>query len=108
MRTKRTVAVAAAATALVLGGGIAAAAGGSDPLEGPDVAVPDAFLQRAGEAALAETGGGRVADTEVRDGESYYEVEVIMPDGRQVDVELDETFAVVGDSADVENSDPGG
>ena len=28
--------------------------------------------------------------------ESYYEIEVILDNGRQVDVQLDESFAVVG------------
>ncbi|WP_209306410.1 PepSY domain-containing protein [Blastococcus sp. CT_GayMR19] len=107
----RSATVAAAATAVVLGGGIVAAAtaaGGSDSLQGPDVAITDASLQRAGEAALAETGGGRVTDTEVRDEESFYEVEVTMPDGRQLDVQLDESFAVVRNSPDGEKSDAGG
>ena len=34
--------------------------------------------------------------TEVEDEESYYEVEVTLDDGTQVDVQLDEDFAVVG------------
>ncbi len=39
---------------------------------------------------------GEVTDTEVGDEESCYEVEVNLDDGRQVDVQLDEDFAVVG------------
>lgn len=110
MRRNRKVAVAVGATAVVLGGGIGAAAatGGSDSLEGPDVAIPGAALQRASEVAVAETGGGRVTGTEAGDEESYYEVEVTMPDGSQIDVQLDESFAVVGNAADVENPDAGG
>ena len=64
--------------------------------------------RRPSEAALAETGGGRVTGTEVGDEESYYEVEVTLDDGSQVDVQLDENFAVVGSEADVEDSDEGG
>jgi hypothetical protein len=45
-----------------------------------------------------------VTETEVGDEESYYEVEVTLDDGRQVDVQLDERFAVVGSSQDVEDS----
>ncbi|MFN0008205.1 MAG: hypothetical protein ACKVXR_09880 [Planctomycetota bacterium] len=60
-------------------------------------------LTRASEAALAHTGGGRVTGTEVGDEESYYEIEVTLDDGRQVDVQLDETFHVVGSEADDEN-----
>jgi hypothetical protein len=59
-------------------------------------------LTRATAAALAETGGGRVTGTEVGDEESYYEVEVTLVDGRQVDVHLDTSFTVVGSSADIE------
>ena len=53
-------------------------------------------------AALAETGEGRVTETEVGDEESYYEVEVTLDDGSQVDVQLDEQFNVVGSSVDHE------
>lgn len=45
---------------------------------------------------------GRVTDTEVGDEESYYEVEVGLADGRQVDLRLDEGFAVVDARADRE------
>jgi len=41
-----------------------------------------------------------VTGTEVGDEESYYEVEVTLDGGGQVDVQLDEGFNVVGDEAD--------
>ena len=41
-----------------------------------------------------------MTETEVEDEESYYEVEVTLDDGRQVDVQLDEDFNVVGSEAD--------
>ena len=44
--------------------------------------------------------------TEVGDEESYYEVEVTLDDGSQVDVQLDEQFNVVGGEADSED-EPG-
>ena len=44
-----------------------------------------------------------MSETEVGDEESYYEVEVTLDDGSQVDVQLDEQFNVVGDEADNEN-----
>ena len=37
-----------------------------------------------------------MTDTEIGDEESYYEVEVTHDDGRQVDVQLDQNFNVVG------------
>ena len=108
MRINRKLAVAAGAAALVAGGAGIAVAGGGDAAEGPDRAITGDALQQASEAALAETGGGTVTGTEVGDEESYYEVEVTRDDGSQVDVQLDESFAVVGSSADVEHSDEDG
>ena len=43
-----------------------------------------------------------IRHTEVGDEDSYYEVEVTLPDGSQVDVQLDEDFAVVSADADSE------
>jgi uncharacterized membrane protein YkoI len=103
MRINRKLAVAAGAAAIVAGGaGVAAANGSSDSDsgEGPDVAISGDALQKASDAALAETGGGRVTGSEVNDEESYYEVEVTKADGSQVDVQLDENFAVVGSKND--------
>jgi hypothetical protein len=106
MRISRKIVVLAGAAVVVAAGvGVAAASGGSDAGEGPDVPITGAALQRAGAAALAATGGGRVTGSEVGDEESYYEVEVTLDDGRQVDVQLDEGFHVVGSSPDVENPD---
>ncbi len=51
-------------------------------------------------AAIDHLGGGRVTGTEVRDEESYYEVEVTLKSGEQVDVQLDEGFNVVGTEGD--------
>jgi uncharacterized membrane protein YkoI len=100
-RTTKIIAGAAVAAAVAGGAGVAAAAGGSDDaVEGPDSAISGDALQKAEAAALAETGGGRVTGTEVHDEESYYEVEVTLDDGSQVDVQLDESFAVVGSDQD--------
>ncbi len=97
---------ALAAGALVVGGAVAVATtvGASDATpddiedrnEGPDVAITGEALDRASAAALEFTGEGRVTDTEVGDEESYYEVEVTLDDGTEVDVQLDESFTVVG------------
>ena len=58
-------------------------------------------------AALAHTGGGRVTETEVGDEESYYEVEVTLADGSQVDVQLDREFNVVGSESDDDSAEDG-
>jgi uncharacterized membrane protein YkoI len=57
------------------------------------VAITGDALTRASEAALAETGGGEVADTEVESDENGYEVEVNLSDGRPIEFQLDENFA---------------
>ena len=100
MKRSTKIIAAGAVAAAVAGGAGVAAAGPEDAGEGPDVDISGEALRQAEEAALAETGGGRVTGTEVGDEESYYEVEVTLGDGRQVDVQLDEDFAVVTSDAD--------
>jgi uncharacterized membrane protein YkoI len=91
---------------LIVGGGIsggaAIAAGGDDA---SDKAINGAALAKAEAAALAQTGEGRVTATEVGDEESYYEVEVTLADGSQVDVQLDTAFEVVGSEQDGRNEE---
>ena len=82
--------------------GIAIAAGGDD--DAAETPITGADLQKASAAALAETGGGRVTGTEVGDEESYYEVEVTLDSGGQVDVQLDKSFNVVGSEGDRDGS----
>jgi uncharacterized membrane protein YkoI len=94
----------AAAVALTTAGIVAATAGGAGDSQQP---ITGDALKQASEAALAETGGGRVTDTEVGDEDSYYEVEVTLDDGSQVDVQLNDTFEVVGSDVDHERSDDG-
>ena len=104
--TRKAVVIAGLAVAVAaIGAGMAIAAGGDDdkPITGPT-------LQKAGAAALAHTGGGRVTGTEVGDEESLYEVEVTLDNGNQVDVQLDQSFKVVGSEVDHEDAadDDGG
>lgn len=104
-RTKVAVAVAAVAVAaLGIGTGVAVAGSSDQEDTGPDVPITGTDLERATAAALEHTGEGRVTETEVGDEESYYEVEITLDDGSQVDVQLDEQFAIVGQSADVEET----
>jgi uncharacterized membrane protein YkoI len=89
--------VAAGGLALVaVGGAVVATTGGDDD----EVPITGEALERATTAALEHLGEGRVTETEVGDEESYYEVEVTLDDGSQVDVQLDEDFTVVGSEAD--------
>ncbi|MDP9495315.1 MAG: hypothetical protein M3P87_08750 [Actinomycetota bacterium] len=61
-----------------------------------DVPITGTDLEKAKAAALAQVGEGRVTATEVGDEESYYEVEITLDDGRQLDIQLDEQFNFVG------------
>jgi uncharacterized membrane protein YkoI len=96
-KTKIAIAGGALAAAALAGTGIAVAGGGDSE---PAHALTGAQLDQATAAALAETGGGHVTDSEVGDEESAYEIEVTLDDGSQVDVQLDENFAVVSSSVD--------
>ncbi|HXQ54355.1 MAG TPA: PepSY domain-containing protein [Actinomycetes bacterium] len=93
---RRTRWIAAAGLAVaVVGGAAAAAAGGGDS----DQELTGATRDRAVAAALAATGGGTVTETEAGDG-SAYGVEVRLHDGRQVEVNLDQSFKVVRQEPD--------
>ena len=76
------------------------ATSGDDDVGDDSGPITGEALERASEAALAHTGEGRVTETELDDEDSYYEVEVTLDDGSQVDVQLDEDFNVVGSEAD--------
>jgi hypothetical protein len=105
-RTKLLI-VGAVAGAAILGGAGWAVAGGVDDDE-TQTSITGPALEKASAAALEHTGEGRVTETEVGDEESYYEVEVTLDDGSQVDVQLDEDFNVVGDEADDDTSEDDG
>jgi hypothetical protein len=55
---------------------------------------------RASAAALEHTKGGKVTDSETGDDGAAYGVEVLMDDGRQVEVNLDEQYRVTNSEAD--------
>jgi len=93
-----------AVAGLAVAGVSVAAAGGGDDSEGP---ITGSDLDRASAAALEATGGGEVTETEVGDEESYYEVEVTLDDGSEVDVQLDQDFEVVSSEAEGTDGDEG-
>ena len=103
-RTTKFVSAAALSVGVVTAAGltVANASSGDDGPEDDraDTAIAGDALQRASDAALAYTGGGRVTGTEVGDEESKYEVEVTLDNGTQVDVQLNERFNVVADETD--------
>jgi hypothetical protein len=105
---KRKRLLAGAATALVVlgvGTGIGVASSRDDdrPLEGN-------ARQRAVDAALEHVGEGTVTETEIGDDGAAYGVEIRLEDGREIEVELDENFDVIGterddDRGEVEGAD---
>ncbi len=104
---KRTKAGVAIASVVAAGAGAVAiaTAGGESDREAP---IKGSTLEAASAAALAETGGGTVTDTEVGDEESRYEVEVTLERGDQVDVQLDSDLNVVGSETDAAGEDESG
>ena len=98
-RKKAGIFAASAAAVVVAGAGAAVATGALDD-DATDKPIPSSALAQATKAALAETGGGRVTETEVNDEESKYEVEVTLDNGSKVDVHLDDHFKVVGTDSD--------
>lgn len=95
---RRTTWITTGALAVVVigagtGMGLAAAGDDDEPLTG-------STLDSAVDAALAETGGGTVTETEIGDDGAAYSVEVRLDDGRQVEVNLDEDFDVIGQETD--------
>ena len=75
--------------------GFAIAASGDD-----DKPLTGSTLAKAKAAALEQTGGGTVVETEMGDDGAAYGVEVRLGDGSQVEVNLDENFNVIGAAAD--------
>lgn len=94
--------IAGVAVIATIGGVVVATT--ADDAEEP---ITGEALERATAVALEEVGEGRVSETEVGDEDSYYEVEVTLDDGSQVDVQLDEKFNVVGSEADGPADDAG-
>lgn len=111
----KTMAAAGAVTlALGVGGVAVAQSGGGGGGEGPgdsEGTLTGAQPDRATAAALKITGGG-TANAVERDGEkgATWEVEITRPDGKTVDVRLDEHFKLVtvdGDSEAADTNDSG-
>lgn len=100
---KLTILAVGALAVAGVGANLATAGGGDDPAP-----ITGDALERATAAAVEHTGGGRVTETEQGDEESFYEVEVTMDDGTQIDVQLDEDFNVVGDETDGADEDGDG
>jgi hypothetical protein len=103
-RAKRFIGGAIVAAGVIAAGvGIAGAQGGKS-----DAPITGTAYGQASAAALQFIGAGRITETEVGDEEGYYEVEVTLDDGSQVDVHLDQSFNVLGQEADGADTDDEG
>lgn len=96
-RTKIIIIAATLAAASIAGAGIAISSTDDD---GTEVPITGVEYDQATKAAIDHLGEGTVTETEKGDEESLYEVEVTLDDGRQIDVQLDENFVVVGSEDD--------
>jgi hypothetical protein len=65
-----------------------------------DLPLMGGDYERAASAAINHVGGGTVTDTEIERFGASREVEVRLPDGRQVEVNLDRGFNVIGTELD--------
>ncbi len=103
-RARKVVVITGAVAALGAGGAAVAGAVGSDG--GENATGPGAA--KAEKAALAITGGK--ANSVERDGENgaTWEVEVGEPDGRTVDVRLDQNYKLVVIEGDGDTAGEGG
>jgi uncharacterized membrane protein YkoI len=102
---RRTRWMVGAGLAVALAGGLVAAAAATDG--DTDQELTGATRDRAVAAALAATGGGTVLETEAGDDGAAYGVEVRLDDGRQVEVNLDESFKVVNQEPDEDQPNEG-
>lgn len=104
-RTKWLVGGTLALTMVGAGVGIGLAETNSESgeeAEGTDSDQPltGADREQAMAAALEAVGGGTVLEVESGDGGAAYGVEIRADDGSEVEVQLDENFAVIGTEAD--------
>jgi len=84
-----------AGAAVTFTSGLTSAGGGDD-----DRPITGSALDQATAAALEHTRGGTVTETEAGDDGAAYSVEIRLDDGSQVEVNLDESFNVIGQEAD--------
>jgi uncharacterized membrane protein YkoI len=85
-----------------LDSGFKVIAKGTDRDSDDDRPITGESLEKASAAALEAAGGGTVTSTETSEGNSFYEVEVTLENGDQVDVLLDSGFKVVAKDVDRE------
>jgi len=85
-------------TVAALGVGTGIGVASSD--DGRGAPISGSALDKASAVALERTGGTKVGQTELRDEQGYYEVEVVLEDKSVVDVHLDRGFNVIDGGGD--------
>ena len=73
--------------------------------EESEVAITGSALEKAAAAALAFIGEGSVTDSEIGDEEGYYEIEITLDNGNEVDVHFNENFNVISTEYENEEDD---
>jgi hypothetical protein len=99
-RTKWILAAGLAVAGVVGGAGAVTASGADD-----DAPLTGEQRDKAVAAAKAHVGEGQVTDTEIGDDGAAYGVEILKPDGAQVEVNLDKDYRVTGTEADDDGPD---
>lgn len=79
--------------------------GEEDHEDETEIAITGSALDRASAAALAYIGEGEVTDSEIGDEEGFYEIEITLDNGNEVDVHLDENFRVLSTEYENEEED---
>mgnify|MGYP001571123330 CR=1 FL=1 len=60
-----------------------------------DISITGTALDKASAIALEFIGEGRVTDSEIDDEEGYYEIEITLENGQEVDVHLNKEFNIL-------------
>ena len=89
--------------AALAGGGVAWGTAGDD-----DESVTGPQADRARAAAIAHVGGGTASEVERAEGGGGWEVEIRRADGSTVEVQLDESYKVLGAANDSEDGEDSG
>jgi uncharacterized membrane protein YkoI len=99
--TKWVGAALAAGVAVIIAAGVGAGPAVSET--GDDQELIGPTRDQAVDAALKSTGGGTVTETEMGDDGAAYGVEILVPSGGEVEVNLDRNLVVTGQEADVDD-----
>ncbi|HLR85385.1 MAG TPA: hypothetical protein VK059_10575, partial [Nocardioidaceae bacterium] len=113
MKKKTAIIGSTAAAGVLLVGGVTAVSATGQPGftggERDDQPLTGSTLDKARDAATDAAGGGKVTETEHSDDRGVaYEIEVTLPNGDEVDVDLDSDYNVVNKETDKADGDDRG